>query len=414
MKILEIARKTKEASSSYLNCSLTVRNALLLDLAHLLDQNRETVQKANQRDILAARRAGISESLIDRLLLTETRLDSMMEGVKQVVALPDPIGVHLKDRTLENGLHLEKITVPFGTIAVIFESRPNVIIDCASLCLKAGSTCILKGGKEARETNLALTSLIKESLRKNQLSEDCVNLVADASHEDILELMRAPQYVDLLIPRGGAHLIRYTVENATVPVIETGAGVCHVYVDRAADPEMAIRILINAKTGRPSVCNAMETMLISREIAPKFLPKAAEALQSHGVTLEGDAEVQKILPTVTPIEPDEYDVEHLDLRLAVKLVEDVAEAVTHIRRFGTRHSESIVTEDPEAAEYFFRNVDAAAIYHNASTRFTDGFVFGLGAEIGISTQKMHARGPMGLRELTTYTYHIHGNGQIRE
>lgn len=412
MDILETARLAKETSFIFKNTSVEIRNKVLNDLKIILENNVSNIIEHNKIDINTSRNNSLSENLIDRLTLNESRIKSMIDGIEDIISLDDPINITLSNTILDNGLDIKKVSVPFGTIGIIYESRPNVTIDCAALCIKSSNTCVLKGGKEAFNTNKYLVSLIHQALKQNSLNENVVVLCDNPTREEVAKLMRAKQYIDLLIPRGSANLINYTVENARVPVIETGAGICHVYIDKDYDEDMAINIVVNAKVSRPSVCNSIETLLINKDIAPYILPKLYTALQENNVVVKGNTEVKEIID-VQLIDDEEYDIEYLNLTLAIKLVDNVDEAIEHINKFGTKHSESIISKNKESINKFFNGVDAAAIYHNASTRFTDGYVFGLGAEIGISTQKMHARGPMGLKELTTYTYHIEGNGQIR-
>ena len=412
MDILETPRLAKETSLIFKNTSVEIRNKVLNDLKIILENNVSNIIEHNKIDINTSRNNGLSENLIDRLTLNESRIKSMIDGIEEIISLDDPINITLSNTILDNGLDIKKVSVPFGTIGIIYESRPNVTIDCAALCIKSSNTCVLKGGKEAFNTNKYLVSLIHQALKQNSLNENVVVLCDNPTREEVAKLMRAKQYIDLLIPRGSANLINYTVENARVPVIETGAGICHVYIDKDYDEDMAINIVVNAKVSRPSVCNSIETLLINKDIAPYILPKLYTALKENNVVVKGNTEVKEIID-VQLIDDEEYDIEYLNLTLAIKLVDNVDEAIEHINKFGTKHSESIISKNKESINKFFNGVDASAIYHNASTRFTDGYVFGLGAEIGISTQKMHARGPMGLKELTTYTYHIEGNGQIR-
>lgn len=384
-------------------------------IAQALLDRRDEALEANRADLEAGRAAGLSQALLDRLALSEQRVEGIVEGVRQVAALPDPIGVETRRDTLKNGLTVTRRRVPLGVIGIIYEARPNVTVDAAVLCLKAGSAVILRGGKEACRSNAALMRIMRDAVERAGLPRDCMALVEDTSRESARELMDLTEYLDVLIPRGGAGLIRSVTANARVPVIRTGEGVCHVYVDRDADLDMACRIICNAKCSRPSVCNAAECLLVDRAAADKFLPMARDALSARHVELRGCPETQGILKdAVVPAQDADWDSEYGDHILAVKVVSGVEEAMDFIAAHGTQHSESIVTENKETAQKFLNGVDAAAVYHNASTRFTDGFEFGLGAEIGISTQKMHARGPMGLEELTSYKYVIYGDGQVRE
>ena len=379
-------------------------------MADSLEAHAGEILKANAEDLTQAQ-GKISDVMLDRLRLTEDRIRAMAQGIRQVAALPDPVGLILDSHTRPDGLKIDKVSVPMGVIAIIYESRPNVTSDAAALTLKSGNVCVLRGGKEAIRSATAIVDALRAGLRQADIPENAVNLVQDTSRDSATALMTADGYVDLLIPRGGAGLISACVRTATVPCIATGTGICHVYVEKTADQDMALNIVENAKTSRPSVCNAEEVLLVDRAIAPEFLPKLYARIGAK-VELRLDEEAAKYIPGVLAGERD-FDTEFLDYILAVKCVENVQEAVSHIAAHSTGHSEAIVTQDGEAERYFTTNVDSAAVYVNASTRFTDGGEFGLGCEMGISTQKLHARGPMGLRELTTYKYIIHGNGQVR-
>ena len=409
----EIGKKAKVAARMLATVSTEEKNRALLALADALVANAPFIIEENQKDLVAGRENHLTEALLDRLALTQERIAGIADSIRQVVSLADPVGRVLAERTLPNGLSLTKVSVPIGVIAVIYEARPNVTADSAALCLKSGNVVILRGGKEAIHSNMAMCQVMREALRQTGLSADCIQLVESTDRAVTQELMRLNEYVDVLIPRGGAGLIRAVVENATVPVIETGAGTCHVYVDRDADITMAKDIVYNAKTSRPSVCNAAECLLVHRAIAKEALPVIAAALATKHVELRGTPEVREILPTAVPATEDDWGKEYNNYIMAVRLVEDVREAVDFISQYGTGHSECIVTENEKTAQYFLTAVDAAAVYHNASTRFTDGGEFGLGAEIGISTQKLHARGPLGLEELTSMKYIVRGNGQVR-
>lgn len=393
----------------------TLKNAALLAMAKALLDRREEWLSANSADLEEAKKNGMSPSLLDRLALSEKRIDGIAEGVRQVAALPDPIGQVVKTVLRPNGLKLEQRRVPLGVIGIIYEARPNVTVDAAALCLKSGNACILRGGKEAFRSNKAVIAILRDALESVGLPRDCVALVEDTSRETAGQMMNLTEYLDVLIPRGGAGLIRSVVQNAHVPVIRTGEGVCHIYVHAQADLPMAARILYNAKCSRPSVCNAAECVLVDRAVAKDFLPMAWELLQTKGVKLHGDPECRDILgPSVIPATGEDWDMEYSDYQLAVKVVSGLPEAMDFIAAHGTGHSEAIITENYTAQRQFCDGVDAAAVYVNASTRFTDGFEFGLGAEIGISTQKLHARGPMGLEELTSTKYVVYGSGQVRE
>ena len=390
------------------------KRALRLMAKALLDATDE-ILNANEKDVENAKDK-ISEVMIDRLKLNEDRIKGMADGILQVAALPDPVGRVLSETVRENGLDIRRISVPVGVVAIIYESRPNVTSDAAALGFKSGNVCVLRGGKEAYGSACAIVRALKSGLREAGVDEDYVNLIEDTTRQSAMDLMTARGFVDLLIPRGGKGLIRACVENATVPCIETGTGICHIYVDASADEKMALDIIENAKTSRPSVCNAAEVLLVHKAIAGSFLPRLYNRLcgkdAPHPVELRGDKTVCDIIPA-KPAGKDDFDTEFLDYILAVAVVDGVEDAVGHIAEHSTHHSESIVTSDTDAAEFFTENVDSAAVYVNASTRFTDGGEFGLGCEMGISTQKLHARGPMGLNELTTYKYVISGNGQIR-
>ena len=390
------------------------KNAALNTMADALLAHQGDILAANALDLEAAR-GTISQVMLDRLLLTPARIAGMAQGIREVTALPDPVGLVLEEHTRPDGLQIQKVSVPMGVVAIIYESRPNVTSDAAALALKSGNVCILRSGKEAFRSANAIVTALRDGLRMQGITQNAVNLVQDTSRASATALMTANGYVDLLIPRGGAGLISACVRNATVPCIATGTGICHVYVERTADLDMALRIVENAKTSRPSVCNAEEVLLVDKAIAPTFLPMLYDRLvtkREHPVELRLDETAAAIIPGKAAGDTD-FDTEFLDYILAVKCVEDVQEAVSHIAAHSTGHSEAIVTRNAEAEEIFTSTVDSAAVYVNASTRFTDGGEFGLGCEMGISTQKLHARGPMGLRELTTYKYIIHGNGHVR-
>ena len=406
-------KAAKEAARRLSVATTAEKNKALEAIACALLERQEEVLAANALDLEAGREAGLTQALLDRLALSEQRMAGIVEGVRQVAALPDPVGEVTRENTLANGLVVTRRRVPLGVIGIIYEARPNVTVDAAVLCLKAGNTVILRGGKEAYRSNSALMSIMRDAVEEAGLPRDCVALVEDTSRQSAAELMNLTEYLDVLIPRGGAGLIRSVTANARVPVIRTGEGVCHVYVDKEADLTMAANIIYNAKCSRPSVCNAAECLLVDRAVAEKFLPLAKERLDKKNVELRGCPETCAILPDTTPACDADWDSEYGDYILAVKVVSGVQEAMDFIATHGTQHSECIVTENAATAAEFLNGVDAAAVYHNASTRFTDGFEFGLGAEIGISTQKMHARGPMGLEELTSYKYVVYGDGQIR-
>lgn len=416
MTILETqGLAAKNAARKLSAAGETAKNAALNAMADALLARQGEWLSANAADVKEARAGGMRESLLDRLSLNEARISGVAEGVRQVAALPDPIGQVVRTTLRPNGLKLEQRRVPLGVIGIIYEARPNVTVDAAALCLKSGNACILRGGKEAFRSNKAVMHILRDALESAGLPRDCVALVEDTSRQSAQEMMDLTEYLDVLIPRGGAGLIRSVAKNAHVPVIRTGEGVCHVYVHRGADLDMASRILYNAKCSRPSVCNAAECVLVDRAVAEDFLPMAWELLQKKSVTLHCCPEALKILGgNALPATAEDWDAEYGDYQLAVKVVSGMDEALDFIAAHGTGHSEAIVTENYSAAQRFCDSVDAAAVYVNASTRFTDGFEFGLGAEIGISTQKLHARGPMGLNELTSTKYVVYGQGQVRE
>ncbi len=408
-----IGAAAKDAAFALANASTAQKDAALMAIAAALEARAADILSANREDVEAARAGGMSPSMLDRLSLSEARVKGMAEGVRDVAKLPDPVGRVLSGSTLACGLAMEKIAVPLGMIGIIFEARPNVTSDAAALCLKSGNACILRGGKEAIRSNTAIAKVMRGALREAGLNENCICLVEDTDRATATAMMRLNRYIDCLIPRGGAGLIRSVVENATVPVIETGVGNCHAYVEKTADIAMAAEIVFNAKTSRPSVCNALETLLVDEAIAETALPVIAARLKEKNVELRGCPRTCAILSEAVPACENDYEVEFLDYILAVKVVSGIDEAIAHIRRYSSHHSECIVTRDLAAARRFTREVDSAAVYVNASTRFTDGGVFGLGAEIGISTQKLHARGPMGLEALVSYKYVLYGDGQVR-
>lgn len=406
-------KKAKEAARTLAVMGEEKNDALKLIAKALID-NTDAILAANKIDVDNGRANGLTESIIDRLSLSKTRIEGMAQGVLDVVALPDPIGAVLSGSKRPNGLNITKVRVPIGVIGIIFEARPNVTSDAASLCLKSGNTVILRGGKEAINSNKCIADIMRSALEKSALDKNCIQLIEDTTRQSSVELMGLVDYLDLLIPRGGAGLIKAVVENAKVPVIETGVGNCHVFVDESADIDMAANIIYNAKTSRPSVCNAIETILVHKNIAEKALPVIKARLDEKNVELRGCERTREILgDSVIPAIEADWATEYLDYILAVKVVDNIDEAIAHITKYSSGHSECIVTENYKNANRFKNEVDAAAVYVNASTRFTDGGMFGLGAEIGISTQKIHARGPMGLNELTSMKFIIEGDGQIR-
>ncbi len=413
MSVLEQMGINAKAAARTLLTAGELKNKALLAIADALIENTDNIVSANALDLEAARENGTRAALIDRLTLTPARIEGMADGVRQVAALPDPVGKVLDGTVRPNGLKIEKVKVPLGVIAIIYEARPNVTSDAAALCLKSGNAVILRGGKEAINSNKCIADIMRSAIESAGLPKDCVALVEDTSRASSVELMQLTKYVDVLIPRGGAGLIKAVVENSKVPVIETGAGNCHVYVDSSADINMAAQIIYNAKTSRPSVCNAIETILVHKDIAEAALPVIKAKLDEKDVTLRCCERSAAILGDVEPASEEDWYTEYGDYILAVKIVDTIDDAISHIAKYSTGHSEAIVTESYAAAQKFTDEVDSAAVYVNASTRFTDGGEFGLGAEIGIATQKLHARGPMGLNELTSMKFIIRGNGQIR-
>lgn len=411
-QLTEMGVLAKKAARSLRTANADDKTRALELIAKALIENTENILKANDLDVKNAEGV-LSPSMIDRLKLTEDRISAMADGVIAVSKWVDPVGKVLEESTRPNGLKIRKVSVPLGVVGIIFEARPNVTSDCASLCIKAGNACILRGGKEAFNSNKAIADCMREALKESNLDINCVQLVTDTSRESANEMMTMTDYLDVLIPRGGAGLIRNVVENAKVPVIETGTGNCHIYVDKYANIEMAANIIFNAKTSRPSVCNAAEKILVHKDIADDALPVIAAKLSEKEVKVHGDDMACQILDEAMPIKEEEWPLEYLDFVLGIKVVDSMDEALNHIEKYSSHHSDAIVTDDEDAATKFLATVDSAAVYHNASTRFTDGGEMGLGAEIGISTQKLHARGPMGVSQLVSYKYIMIGNGQIR-
>lgn len=412
--MISLGEKSKKAAQELSQLETSKKNDCLLQMAIDLENSKTTILQANQQDLKQAKENGIPEPLMDRLRLTDDRIQEMAEGIRQVAALADPIGVVEKMWRTEDQLMVGQQRVPLGVIGIIFESRPNVTTDAASLCFKSGNAVILRGGKEAFYSNQALVKLMQKTLQNKQLDIGMIQFVNDTSHDVANEMMRLNDYLDVLIPRGGAGLIQRVKNSATVPVIETGTGNNHVYVDNAAQLDMASDIVVNAKAQRPSVCNAIETLLVHEDIVSEFLPMIEKNLISHGVSLRADSNALSYLTQASLATEEDWATEFLDYILAVKVVASIDEAIEHINRYNSKHSEAIVTDSYHNGQKFLKEVDAAAVYINASTRFTDGFKFGFGAEIGISTQKLHARGPMGLEHLTSSKYIIYGDGQIRE
>lgn len=408
------AQAAKQAAAKLAVTSTAVKNAALLAMAAALEAQQSEILAANERDMTAAAAKGMKSSMLDRLKLTAERISGMADGLRQVAGLADPVGNVIDGKTLPNGLHITKIRVPLGVIGIIYEARPNVTADAAGLCLKSGNAVILKGGSEAMESNKTVAAILAQAAEGAGIPAGSIQFIDTSDRQAVQDLIHMNGLVDVVIPRGGAGLIQAVVRNASVPVIETGAGVCHTYVDKDADVEMAMKIAFNAKVQRPSVCNAMETLLVHKDIADKFLPMMLMMYNSSAVEIRGDEAVQEYSAQVHPATEEDWSTEYGDLRLSVKIVDSIEEAMAHIAKYGTGHSECIVTNNYQAAQLFQYTVDAAAVYVNASTRFTDGNEFGFGAEIGISTQKLHARGPMALPELTSTKYLINGNGQVRK
>ena len=413
--VYELAQAAKAASCEVALAACEEKNRIINAVADAILARADELLAANAEDLSRAEQNGIRPAMIDRLRLTNARIKAMAEGARLVAELADPIGEVLEDMTLKNGIEVKKVRVPLGVIGIIFESRPNVTLDAAVLCLKSGNATVLRGGKEAISSNRAIVRVMRDAISACGMNPDVVCLIEDTDRSSATELMNAKGLIDVLIPRGGAGLIRSVVENARVPVIETGSGNCHLYIDCDADLKMGIEVLVNAKCSRPSVCNAVETVLVHEAVAEKFLPAMADTLSEYSVELRACPKALAILgESAIAADDEDWMHEYNDYILAVRVVSSLSDACEHISRCGTMHSECIITENASTAEEFLNRVDAAAVYHNASTRFTDGFEFGLGAEIGISTQKMHARGPMGLKELTSYKYRITGNGQVRK
>ena len=407
------AKRAKEASHKMALVPIEVRNAALLAMADALEARQEEILEVNDKEVAAAIEKGTRVSMIDRLTLTPKRIADMAEGIRQVVKLDDPIGKMDFEAVRPNGLKIRRVRVPFGVVGIIYEARPNVTADAIALCIKSGNACLLRGGSEAIRTNKKIVDIMRDAALAEGLPDNTVAFISIIDRDAVVVMCRLRKLVDVIIPRGGAGLIERIIEHSTVPVIETGTGICHTFVDKTADFDMAIKICVNAKTSRPSVCNAMETLLIHKDIAEEFLPEVAQALLEKNVELRGDEACLKIFPDMKAADEKDWSTEYNNLILSVKIVDDVDAAIAHINKYSSDHSDAIITKDKENAAKFEQQVDSSTVYVNASTRFTDGFEFGLGAEIGISTQKLHARGPMGLEALTTMKYLVEGEGQIR-
>lgn len=412
-ELIEIGKKAKMASGQLANLNTEQKNKVLMLVAELLEKHTDTILEANAMDLEQGKKMELKGAIVDRLTLSKERIGGIAEGLREIVQLEDPIGEIEEMKKRPNGLLIGKKRVPLGVVGVIYESRPNVTADVAGLCIKTGNVCVLRGGKEAFQSNNTIVKIFHEAISSCGLDPNMVQLVQNTSRESAVAMMKLNEYLDILIPRGGAGLIKAVVQNSTVPVIETGVGNCHVYIDKAADLDKAVAIVYNAKTHRPGVCNAAESLLVHEAVAEEVLPNIGKVLKDGGVEIRGDETTCRLIPEAVGAIEEDWATEYLDLVISSKVVGSVEEAVDHINKYGTMHSESIITENYTSAQYFLDRVDAAAVYVNASTRFTDGFEFGYGAEIGISTQKLHARGPMGLKELTTNKYIIYGSGQIR-
>jgi glutamate-5-semialdehyde dehydrogenase len=412
-EVVTKATLAKETAGVLASLTTGQKNEALLIMADALRREAPAIIAANKEDLERGRLGGTPESLLDRLALTVSRIEDIAEGLRQIAVLPDPIGDRLESFERPNGLSIEKVRVPLGVIGIIYEARPNVTVDAAGLCLKTGNAVVLRGGSSAISSNRKIIEVLHDALAGTALPKNALQLIEDPDRSSVNEMLKLNGLLDVIIPRGGSSLIQNVVMNATVPVIETGAGICHTYLDASASTEMALAISLNAKVQRPSVCNSMETLLVHRDFAAAYMPALAEAFQKSNVEMRGCPETLSLIPGAVPASPEDYATEYNDYILNIRIVSGLEEAMQHIAEYGTKHSECIVTEDQEAAARFLQEVDAAAVYHNASTRFTDGFEFGFGAEIGISTQKLHARGPMGLPALTSTKYKIYGNGQIR-
>ncbi|RUM58073.1 MAG: glutamate-5-semialdehyde dehydrogenase [Nautilia sp.] len=408
-----VLQKVKEASKKIATLKGGIKDKILLEMANRLEESKDKIIKANEKDLEYAKSNNLNSALIDRLLLNETRIKGMATALREIASLKNPVGRVLEGWELPNGLRIEKTAIPIGVIGIIYESRPNVTSDAAALCFKSGNACILKGGKEAENSNRIIAEILGEVLEENNLPKEAISLLPDYSREGVAKLIKMDKYVDLIIPRGGEGLVRYVSENATVPVVKHDKGLCHTYIHKDADINKAIKIAINAKCQRPGVCNAMETLIVDEEIAPTILPLLYSEFNKYDTTLKGD-EITRSIIEVDKANEEDWNTEYLANILSIKVVKNIDEAIEHIQKYGSGHSEAIITENYSASEKFLNEIDAACVYVNASTRFTDGGEFGFGAEVGISTNKLHARGPMGINDLTTYKFKIYGEGQIRE
>ena len=411
--MIEVLQRVKEASRVVASLKGEVKRKVLLQMAEEIQKNQEKIISENKKDLDYAKKANLSSALIDRLLLDEKRIKAMADAIRVVASLKDPVGRVIEGWTLDNGLKIEKVKIPIGVIGIIYESRPNVTSDAAALTFMSGNACILKGGKEAMNSNKIIIEILQNVLKANNLPKEIISLIPDYSREGVAKLIKEDKYIDLIIPRGGEKLIKYVSENSKVPVVKHDKGLCHIYVHKDADIDEAVKISVNAKVQRPGVCNAVETLLVDNEIKEEFLKKLKVSMDEYNVELRGCEKTQKVIDVVKATQED-WHTEYLDLILSIKVVDSLDEAIKHIQTYGSGHSDSIITNNYKASEEFLNRVDSACVYVNASTRFTDGGVFGFGAEVGISTNKLHARGPMGIDDLTTYKYKIYGNGQVRE
>ncbi len=411
--MIEVLQRVKEASRVVASLKGEVKRKVLLQMAEEIQKNQEKIITENKKDLDYAKKANLSSALIDRLLLDEKRIKAMADAIRVVASLKDPVGRVIEGWTLDNGLKIEKVKIPIGVIGIIYESRPNVTSDAAALTFMSGNACILKGGKEAMNSNKIIIEILQNVLKANNLPKEIISLIPDYSREGVAKLIKEDKYIDLIIPRGGEKLIKYVSENSKVPVVKHDKGLCHIYVHKDADIDEAVKISVNAKVQRPGVCNAVETLLVDNEIKEEFLKKLKVSMDEYNVELRGCEKTQKVIDVVKATQED-WHTEYLDLILSIKVVDSLDEAIKHIQTYGSGHSDSIITNNYKASEEFLNRVDSACVYVNASTRFTDGGVFGFGAEVGISTNKLHARGPMGIDDLTTYKYKIYGNGQVRE
>jgi glutamate-5-semialdehyde dehydrogenase len=410
--MIQFLEESKKISKEIATLSGDIKNKVLNEMADALIEHCDFIVSNNEKDMSVGRLGNLDEALLDRLLLTGDRVIDMANAIREIAALKDPVGRTLDGWVTENGLNIQKVSVPIGVIGIIYESRPNVTSDTAALCFKSGNVCVLKGGKEAEHSNKAIANVLRHVLAKNKIPEQAISLLPDSTREGVANLIKQDKFVDLIVPRGGEALIKFVSQNSTVPVVKHDKGLCHIYIDKSANPDKAIKIAINAKVQRPGVCNAMETLLVHKDVATYLLPPLHEAFTGYGTELKGCDESRKIID-IQCAEHEDYDTEYLANKLNIKVVENIDEAIYHIGKYGSGHSESIISENYSAVNKFLNEVDAACVYANASTRFTDGGAFGLGAEVGISTNKLHSRGPMGINDLTTFKYKIYGNGQIR-